>query len=203
MSERKAIIVRTTEQAEVKIALDLEGYGLGTVQTDFPFLNHMLTLFARHGGFDLDVQCRAGEEGPHNLMEEVGFCLGLALDKALGDKKGIFRSGHCCAPVEGHLARAVVEISGHSCLVYRVHLPMPLHVGTDALELEEFWRAFVGQAHLNLHIELLYGSGGSPSCEAIFKAAARALSDACSTQHRHQVPPNPAAKISKTKRDLR
>jgi imidazoleglycerol-phosphate dehydratase len=203
MSERKASIVRTTDRAEVRIALTLDGCGLGTVQTDLPFLNQMLTLFARHGGFDLDLQCRAGEGGSHNLMEEVGACLGLAVDKALGDKEEIFRTGFCCAPVEEHLARAVIEISGHSCLVYRVHMPMPLQGGMEALGLEEFWSAFASHARLNLHIELLYGSGGSPSHEAVFKAVARALRDACSTQHRHQVPPNRAARASKTKRDLR
>jgi imidazoleglycerol-phosphate dehydratase len=203
MSERKATVVRTTEQAEVKIVLYLEGTGAGTVQTGFPFLDHMLILFARHAAFDLDVFCRGGEADPRDLMEDVAFCLGLALDKALGDKTGIQRSGHSCSPVEDHLARAVVEISGHPCLVYRVNAPAPSLGGADSGEVERFWRAFVSQARLNLHVELLYGDGGLPAFEAVFKAAGRALSDACRIQTCLKGPPDPTTKASKMKRNLR
>ncbi|MBZ5496493.1 MAG: imidazoleglycerol-phosphate dehydratase [Acidobacteriia bacterium] len=183
MSERKASIIRTTELAEVKAVLDLDGKGSAAVQTGSPFLDHMLTLFARHGAFDLEVHCRAaGETDPHHLLEEVAFCLGLALDKALGDKRGLLRSGHSCAPVEEHLARAVVEFSGHPCLVYRVRASAPSLGGVDAGEIENFWKTFVAQARFTLHIELLYGGGGLPAYEALFKAAARAVSDACRLQ---------------------
>ncbi len=186
MSWRKANVVRTTDQAEVKIALDLEGSGSGMVQTGVPLLDHLLAVFARHGAFDLSVQCRCDEGRPQALMEEVGSCLGLALDKALGDRQRVPRLGHCCAPVEDHLARAVVEFTGHSCLVYHVRTQASPLGGPDSAELEKFWSAFVTQARLNLHIELLYGAGGLPALEAVFKAAAHALSDACRTPARSQ-----------------
>jgi imidazoleglycerol-phosphate dehydratase len=194
MSARRANVVRTTDQTEVKIVFDLEGSGSGIVQTGVPILDHLLALFARHGVFDLEVQCRFDEARPNALMEEVGFCLGFALDKALGDKQGILRLGHCCAPVEDHLARAVVEITGHPCLVYHVRAQASPLGGPDSVEVEKFWRAFVAQARLNLHIELLYGVGGLPALEAIFKAAAHALSDACRIQSRLQGLPNPHQK---------
>ncbi|MGA2263430.1 MAG: imidazoleglycerol-phosphate dehydratase [Acidobacteriota bacterium] len=203
MSARKATIVRVTEQLEVKIVLNLDGRGEGDVQTGSPFLDHMLTLFARHGAFDLDVMCRANEADPHDLTEEVAFCLGLALDKSLGDKVGILRLGHSCSPVEDHLARAVVEISGHPCLVYRMHASALSLGGKDSGEVERFWRAFVAQARLNLHIELLYGKGGLPGFEAVFKAAGRALSDACRTQTRPKGSPNSTAKGSKATKKLK
>ena len=180
MNERKASVTRTSQHAEVQVVFNLDGKGAGTVQTGIPFLDHMLALFVRHGAFDLEVQCRADEADPGDVMEEVALCLGVALDKALGDRKGILRSGHCCAPVDEHLARAVIEISGHPWLVYRVQTAAQLSAGAG--EIERFWRAFVSQARLTLHIEHLYGGDGLPAFEAIFKAAARALSDACRIQ---------------------
>lgn len=179
MNERKASVIRTSEHAEVRVVLNLDGRGVSAVQTGLPFLDHMLTLFARNAAFDLEVQCRANEADLHYAMEEVALCLGLALDKALGDKKGILRWGHSCSPVEENLARAVFEISGHPCLVYRVQTSAPSPGGTDSGEVERFWRAFVSQARLTLHIEHLYGGDGLPAFEAVFKAAARALSEAC------------------------
>jgi imidazoleglycerol-phosphate dehydratase len=178
MSERKACITRTTDQAEVKVVLNLDGKGDSAVQTGFPFLDHMLTLFARHGAFDLEVQCKANEPEPHFLTEDVAVCLGLALDQALGDKKGICRVGHSYTPVDEHLARAVVEISGRPCLVYRVRADIAASASTDSSVVERFWRALAAQARLTLHIELLHGDAGLPAFEAVFKAAARALNDA-------------------------
>jgi imidazoleglycerol-phosphate dehydratase len=179
MDERKACIIRTTERAEVKVVLNIDGKGDSAVQTGFPFLDHMLTLFARHGAFDLEVQCKANEADPRFLMEDVAVCLGLALDKALGDKKGLRRAGHSYTPVDEHLARAVVEVSGRPCLVYRVRAAASSPASADSGAVERFWRALATQARLNLHIELLYGDAGLPAFEAVFKAAARALSDAC------------------------
>lgn len=178
MSARRASVVRTTDQAEVKVVFDLDGSGSGIARTGAPFLDHLLVMFARHGAFDLEVQCRR-HDALHDLAEEVGACLGVALDKALGDKQGICRLGYCCAPVEEHLARAVVEVSGHPCLVYHVHAQTTPRGGLESVDVERFWRAFADQARLNLHIEILYGAGGLPGLEAVFKAAAHALSDAC------------------------
>ncbi len=181
MSERKASVTRTTERVEVKIVLNLDGRGVGAVQTGFPFLDQMLTLFARQAAFDLEIHCKGSDADPHGSVEDVAVCLGLALDNALGESKGTPRYGQSYAPVNEHLARAVVDISGHPCLVYRVRASVPHLSGADAGVIESFWRHFAAQARLNLHIELLYGDG-LPAFEAIFKAAARALSHACRAQ---------------------
>jgi imidazoleglycerol-phosphate dehydratase len=183
MSDRKAKVSRSTEKSEVRVVFDLDGSGLGVVQTGIPFLDQMLLLFARQGGFNLDIQCKAGDSQPGEILEEVALCLGLALDKALGTKQKIARAGLGYAPVQEHLARAVVEISGHSCLVYRVHASMPSPGEMESGQMETFWRALVSQARLTLHIELLYGGEGLPAFEAIFKATARALSEACAIPH--------------------
>jgi imidazoleglycerol-phosphate dehydratase len=179
MSVRKASVVRTTDRAEVKVVLDLDGSGRCSLQTGVPLLDHALTLFARYAALDLDVQCRSGAAPPAAPMDDVGSCLGLALDRALGGREGIRGLGHCCAPVDDHLARAVVEISGHPCLAYHVRTPAMPAGGPDTGEWESFWRAFVAQARMNLHIELLHGDCGLPALEAVFKAAAHALGDAC------------------------
>jgi len=179
MRPRQVHVNRTTEVAEVVVRLNLDGEGAGAMQTGFPFLDHMLTIFARHSGFDLEVQCRACESDPDGPAQEIAACLGLAFAKTLEDSKGMMRSGHAYAPVDEHLARTVVEISGHPRLVYRVAAPPP-HLGaTEAGLVERFWHAFVVPARINLHIELLYGREGLPACEAVFKATGRALREAC------------------------
>jgi imidazoleglycerol-phosphate dehydratase len=181
MIEHRASVVRTTEQSEVKVVLNIDGSGGGSVQTGYPFFDRMLGLFARHGSFDLEIHCRTSEADSGDSVEEIAICLGLAMDKALGDERGILRSGHSYSPVEDNLARAVVEISGHSCLVYLVRTSAPSLSGADSNLVERFWRAFVAHARINLHIELLYGGEGLPAFEAVFKAVGRALRAACRT----------------------
>ena len=182
MSDRKAKVTRSSDKSEVAVVLDLDGGGLGVVQTGIPFFDQLLLLFARQGGFNLDIQCKLSDDAPGDLPEEVGLSLGLALAKALGTKRKFAGSGVGFAPVDEHLARAIVELSGHSCLVYRVHPPVSSPGGLDLEQIESFWRAVATQAHLTLHIELLYGNEGLPAFEAIFKAAARALREACTTR---------------------
>lgn len=203
VSERKASIVRTTDRAEVRVALDLDGNGVASAETEIPFLDRMLVLFSRHGAFDLDVQCQAGTADSQDLMEEIGLCLGMAFDKALGEKTDILRSGCCFTPVEDRLARVVVEVAGHPGLVYRVQASAVHPEGADSQDVERFWRAFVDQARLNMHVELLYGGGGLPAFEAVFKAAARALRDACCSQAPRQGSQSTAAIAAKKKRKLR
>jgi len=178
MSSRRANITRNTEYAEVKVRLNLDGEGSGVVQTGIPFLDRMMSLFARYGAFDLEVECRAGNADPDALAAEVALCLGLAFDRALGDKKGIMRLAHSYAPVEENLARAAVDISGHPCLVYHPRFFVSSAVGTEALAAERFWRAFVAEALITLHLELVDGTEGLPAHEALFKAAASALREA-------------------------
>ncbi len=177
MSERTARITRKTSETDVVVNLNLDGRGAATVQTGVPFFDHMLMLFARHGIFDLEVRCTGDlEVDPHHSVEDIGICLGMALDKALGDKKGIVRFAHSYYPMDETLVRVVVDLSGRPYLIYRVQVERE-RVGTlDSELVEEFWKAVVTHARVNLHIELLYGRNAHHIFEAVFKAAARALS---------------------------
>ena len=119
MSERIATITRTTGETDIKVTLNLDGHGNGLVQTGIPFLDHMLMLFAKHGIFDLEVACKGDLHiDAHHSVEDIGICLGLALDKALGDKKGIVRFAHSYFPMDETLARVAVDLSGRPYLVY-------------------------------------------------------------------------------------
>jgi imidazoleglycerol-phosphate dehydratase len=142
----------------------------------------MMSLFASYGAFDLEIECRAGNADPDALAEEVALCLGLAFDRALGEKERIQRLAHSYAPVEENLARAVVDISGHPCLVYRPRSFASSTIVTEALAAERFWRAFIVEARITLHLELVDGTEGLPAYEAMFKAAASALREAVRIQ---------------------
>ncbi len=176
MSSRKANVLRTTDHTEVRVAFDLDGRGRAVVETGVPTLDQALTLLARHGSFDIEAQCTSVGASQFAVLEDVGYCLGLALDKALGAREGISGLSHCYVPVDDHLARAVVGISGSPHLVYHV---CEHACGPETTELQGFWRSFVVQARVNLHIELLYGESGLPALEAVCKATGYALRDAC------------------------
>jgi imidazoleglycerol-phosphate dehydratase len=191
MTERKASIARTTNETDIRVVLNLDGSGSANVQTGVPFLDHMLNLFARHGIFDLEVACRGDlEVDPHHSVEDIGICLGMALDKALGDKKGIVRFAHSYFPMDETLARVVVDLSGRPYLVY--HAPVERErVGVLDTELvEEFWKAVVTHARINIHVELIYGRNTHHIFEAIFKAAGRALGIATRLEPRVQGVPS-------------
>jgi imidazoleglycerol-phosphate dehydratase len=191
MTERKATITRTTSETDIKLAFNLDGSGSGAARTGIPFLDHMLTLFAKHGIFDLDVTCKGDLEiDAHHSVEDVGICLGLALDKALGDKKGIVRFAHSYFPMDETLVRVAVDLSGRPYLVYKVKVSRERIGALDAELIEEFWKAFVTHARLNVHIELLYGRNTHHIFEAVFKAAARALSTATRVDSRMQGVPS-------------
>jgi imidazoleglycerol-phosphate dehydratase len=176
MTERRASITRTTTETDIRVKLNLDGGGSGGIQTGIPFLDHMLTLFAKHGIFDLDVMCKGDLHiDAHHSVEDIGICLGLALDKALGDKKGIARFAHAYFPMDETLVRVAIDLSGRPYLVYRVKVDRERVGDLDSELVEEFWKAVVTHARLNLHIELLYGRNAHHIFESIFKAAARAL----------------------------
>jgi imidazoleglycerol-phosphate dehydratase len=177
MSERSATITRLTQETDVRVVLDLDGNGVGTVHTGVPFLDHMLMLFAKHGLFGLEVACKGDLHiDAHHSVEDIGICLGTAFDKALGDKAGIVRFAHSYFPMDETLARVAVDLSGRPYLVYKVKVGRE-RIGTlDSELVEEFWKAFVTHARVNVHIELLYGRNTHHIFEAVFKAAARALS---------------------------
>jgi imidazoleglycerol-phosphate dehydratase len=191
MNERTATINRTTNETDVAITLNLDGSGLGNVRTGVQFLDHMLSLFAKHGVFDLDVSCK-GDLGvdAHHSVEDIGICLGLALDKALGDKKGLVRFAHSYFPMDESLVRVAVDLSGRPYLVYKVKVERERVGELDSDLVEEFWKAVVTHARLNLHIELLYGRNTHHIFEAVFKAAARALCLATRTDPRIQGVPS-------------
>jgi len=176
MSERKANIERKTKETDIKVKLNIDGHGDSTIQTGIAFLDHMLALFAKHGIFDLEVVCKGDlEVDAHHSVEDIGICLGLAFEKALGEKKGIARFAHSYYPMDEALVRSVVDLSGRPFLIYHAKIQKERVGNLDAELVEEFWRAFVTHARVNLHIELLYGRNAHHVFEAVYKATGRAL----------------------------
>lgn len=177
MNARTATINRTTGETDVKVTLNLDGGGKSSVQTGVQFMDHMLTLFTKHGLFDLEISCR-GDLGvdAHHSIEDVGICLGLALEKALGEKKGLVRFAHAYYPMDETLVRVAADLSGRPYLVYRVKVEQERVGELESDLIEEFWKAVVTHARMNLHAELLYGRNAHHIFEALFKAAGRALS---------------------------
>jgi len=191
MNERKATISRKTSETDVTVTLNLDGSGQSNVQTGVPFLDHMLTLFAKHGLFDLDVSCK-GDLGidAHHSVEDIGICLGQALEKTFGDKQGLVRFAHAYFPMDESLVRVALDLSGRSYLVYNVRVERERVGELESDLMEEFWKAVVTHARMNLHIELLYGRNTHHIFEAVFKAAARALCLATRTDSRIQGVPS-------------
>jgi imidazoleglycerol-phosphate dehydratase len=176
---RQAEIKRATKETDIRVALDIDGEGKSAIDTGVPFLDHMLELFARHGLFDLEVTCKGDLKiDDHHSVEDTAICLGRAFADALGDKKGVTRYGAAYTPMDETLARAVVDLSGRPYLVYKVRNTRD-RIGTFSVEMaEHFWRSFAEHCKLNLHIEVLYGRNQHHIIEAVFKSAARALSQA-------------------------
>ena len=184
---RQAEIIRATKETDIHVKLDLDGEGKSAVSTGVPFLDHMLELFARHGLFDLEVRCKGDLQiDDHHSVEDTAICLGQAFAEALGDKKGVARYGAAYTPMDETLARAVVDLSGRSYLVYRVRNTRD-RIGTFSVELSEhFWHSFAEHCKCNLHIEVFYGRNQHHIIEAVFKSAARALSQATRLDERIQ-----------------
>ncbi|MFA6471605.1 MAG: imidazoleglycerol-phosphate dehydratase HisB [Candidatus Latescibacterota bacterium] len=176
---RSATWNRKTKETDITLSITIDGSGESKVNTGIGFFDHMLTLFARHGFFDLSVTCKGDTHVDyHHSVEDVGISLGQAFNEALGDKAGIARYGHAYVPMEYALARAVVDISGRSALDYRVESGVE-KIGDFDIELvPEFFKAFSDNARINLHIDLIKSSNGHHDIEAVFKAFARALSGA-------------------------
>ncbi len=174
-------ISRTTAETDIKLRLCLDGSGRSTIDTGVGFLDHMLTLFASHGRFDLDVTCRGDVEvDDHHSVEDIGIALGEAFARALGDKKGIIRYGHMILPMDEALVLTAVDFSGRACLAYELQIPTE-KVGTFDTELvEEFWQGFVRKAQCNLHIRQLAGTNSHHIIEGAFKSAARSMRTAVS-----------------------
>ena len=176
---RSAEVIRKTKETDIALTLTLEGSGKSEVDSGLPFLDHMLTLFARHGRFDLKLRCKGDiEVDGHHSAEDIGICLGEAFRKALGDKAGITRYADTTLPMDEALILTAVDISGRSCLACDLKIPAR-KVGTFDTELvAEFWSAFVRTAELTLHIRQLAGRNSHHIIEGVFKSAARTLSRA-------------------------
>lgn len=178
---REFSIERKTNETQIALSLTLDGSGKAEIDTGCGFLDHMLTLFASHGKFDLAVTCKGDTNvDDHHSVEDIGICLGKAFEKALGDKRGIVRYGSMILPMDEALILSAVDLSGRSCLCY--DLPIRAKkIGTfDTELLEEFWMSFVRNCPMSLHIRMLAGKNAHHIAEGSFKSVARALKQACS-----------------------
>ena len=173
---RQATICRMTAETNISLTLDLDGKGNSNIDTGCGFLDHMLTLFAKHGNFDLDVKCKGDTEVDfHHTAEDIGIVLGQAFTKALGDKKGIVRYGSMMLPMDETLLLSAVDLSGRSGLYYVCDIPSP-KVGNFDTELsEEFFAAFVRTSACTLHIRKIAGTNSHHIIEGTFKSVARSL----------------------------
>lgn len=176
---RTAALTRTTAETDISIQLNLDGTGKSNIDTGVGFLDHMLTLFARHGRFDLTVTCKGDTYVDfHHTTEDIGIALGECFKEALGDKKGITRYASTILPMDETLILSAVDISGRSFLAYGLEIPT-MKVGEFDTELvEEFWLGFIRKAEVTLHIKQLAGTNSHHIIEGTFKSVARTLKDA-------------------------
>ncbi len=182
---RTAQVQRKTKEIDMSLSLSLDGEGKSDVSTQVPFLDHMLTLFAAHGQFDLQIAAKGDVEvDNHHTVEDVGICLGQAFREALGERRGITRFGEATVPMDETLAQAVVDLSGRPYLVFNVKFTVEKVGGFEAELAREFFQAFSVHGGLNLHLNLLYGVNNHHILEALFKAWARALRRAVSLDPR-------------------
>ena len=186
---RTAQITRRTAETDIMLTLNLDGTGKSTVKTGVGFLDHMLTLFAAHGKFDLEVTCQGDTwVDDHHSAEDIGICLGQAFQTALGDKRGITRYGSYLLPMDEALIQTAVDISGRSYLGYGLEIPTE-KIGTFDTELvEEFWLAFVRQCPMSLHIRQLAGKNSHHIVEGCFKSVARSLRIAVASDGTNEIP---------------
>ncbi len=186
---RTSAICRQTAETNIELKLNLDGTGVSSIDTGCGFLDHMLTLFAAHGGYDLTVVCKGDTNvDDHHTVEDIGICLGMAFAEALGDKRGIVRYGEKILPMDESLILSAVDISGRSYLAYNLEIPTA-KVGTFDTELcEEFWLAFVRKAEMTLHIRQLAGTNSHHIIEGCFKSVARSLAMATAIGNTNQIP---------------
>ena len=191
---RSAEVIRKTGETDIRVKLILEGSGKSEIGTGIGFLDHMLTLFARHGRFDLEVSCKGDTYvDDHHSVEDIGIALGKAFDQALADRKGVVRYGSTILPMDESLILSAVDLSGRGLLVYDLRIPAE-KVGTFDTELtEEFFRAFAHNAGATLHIKQLDGKNSHHIIEGAFKSVARSLRTAVA------IDPDCAEEIPSTK----
>ncbi|MBE5798555.1 MAG: imidazoleglycerol-phosphate dehydratase HisB [Clostridiales bacterium] len=176
---RSAEIKRATSETQIELRLNLDGTGAGKIATGVGFMDHMLTLFARHARMDLDVVCKGDTwVDDHHSVEDIGICLGAAIAKAVGDKRGIRRYGSMLLPMDEALVLCALDLSGRSCLRYQAQIPSQ-KIGTFDTELvEEFFLGLTRAAGMTLHMRMMDGTNSHHIVEAMFKALGRALREA-------------------------
>ena len=182
---RSATVRRDTRETRISGALKIEGRGKYEISTGIRFFDHMLELFARHGGFDLKLRADGDlDVDQHHTVEDVGIVLGQLFSKALGDRKGINRAGYFVMPMDETLAVVALDLGGRPALVYRDLVKVRLVGDLQAELIEDFFGGFVNHAGANLHVRVLYGRSSHHKVEAVFKCFARAMKYACSQDAR-------------------
>ncbi len=174
--ERKAQISRKTSETDINIDLNLDGTGKATISTGFKFIDHMLTLLAKHSGIDLKI--KASGDLTHHIIEDIGIALGQGFEKALGEKKGINRYGWVLIPMDESLARCAIDFSGRKSLVLDLQLKECNIEDVAVEDINHFFNSFAESAKMNLHLHVLYGEDQHHKVEAAFKALARAIKEA-------------------------
>ena len=197
MTERISEVVRNTNETKIRVRVNLDGTGQGTLNTGIPFLDHMIDQIKRHGLFDIDIECDGDlETDDHHYVEYCGITLGQAFAKALGDKKGLRRYGHFYAPLDESLSRAVVDLSGRPGLFMDIPFTRAMIGRFDVDLFSEFFQGFVNHALMTVHIDNLKGKNSHHQIESVFKAFARALRMAC------EIDPRATNTIASTKGSL-
>ena len=194
---RVATLSRKTAETDITVKLTVDGKGMSKIDTGIPFFDHMLTLFAKHGLFDLEVKARGDVAVDyHHTVEDVGIVLGEAFKAALGDKLGLTRYGFFILPMDEALARVVIDLGGRPHLVYDVSAPTMFVRDFNLALVKEFFRAFANTVGANVHVKLVYGEEPHHVVEAVFKSFARALDAAT------QIEPRAADRLPSTKGKL-
>ena len=197
MSDRRAEVVRNTNETQIRVALNLDGTGQGKFATGIGFFDHMLDQIARHGLIDLDIDAKGDLHiDGHHTVEDVGITFGQAMAQAVGDKKGLRRYGHAYVPLDEALSRVVIDFSGRPGLHMRVDFKSGMIGALDTQLVYEFFQGFSNHAGVTLHIDNLQGDNAHHQCETIFKAFARALRMAL------EIDPRAAGTIPSTKGSL-
>ncbi len=188
---RTATIHRKTAETDIELSLNLDGAGQADVQTGVGFFDHMLTLLAKHAACDLTLRAAGDlEVDQHHTVEDVGICLGQAVEQALGDKRGIGRYGHFTLPMDEALVASAIDLGGRAYFVCRADMPSPKIGEFDSELVADFWHAFAQNARCNLHIEVRYGRNSHHIAEGIFKSVARSLRMALSIDPRSEDVPS-------------
>ena len=184
---RNSVIERKTAETEINLTLNLDGEGVSKIDTGCGFLNHMLTLFARHGNFDLTVYCKGDiDVDYHHTAEDIGICLGEAFKNALGDMKGITRYAHTILPMDESLILSAVDISGRSFLSFNAEIPTEKVGDFDTELVREFFEAFVRKAGITLHIKRIDGYNSHHIIEGIYKSVARSMKAAVAIDEKNK-----------------